>query len=328
MSLKHIKLYPEWAAQDALWIGWPCVPDYWDEAFGGAQDEIAVLVRTLAARVKVHLGVRTEQDAKIARRACGPECDIHILPMGDIWFRDTGPIFAQIDGVPTGLQFGFNGWGEKFIMPGDEATGAAILKASLYAGQPHDVILEGGAVDFDGAGRLLTTRACLLNPNRNIWAEPDAEQALRSAFGADHIIWLDEGLTGDHTDGHVDNIARFIGAGHVVCQSPSGADDPNADQYAAIEQALRQAGLRVTVMPSPGKIHAPDGTLLAASHVNFIFANGLVIMPRYEDTFSQEARAALAKSLPDHEVILLDANHILSGGGSFHCISQQMPQMR
>ncbi len=326
MSPKNMKLYPEWAEQIALWVGWPCMPDYWGEAFDGARDEIASFVRTLAPFTKVHLGVRTEADAGFARRICGPDCSIHVLPMGDIWFRDTGPIFAAIDGVPTGLQFGFNGWGGKFIMPGDEATGAAIVKASGMPARCYDFILEGGAIDFDGEGRVLTTRDCLLNPNRNIWTEQDAEAALKSAFGVGEIIWLDDGLVADHTDGHVDNVARFIGAGHVACQSASGPDDPNAGRLDAIERTLRKAGLKVTVIPSPGRMTGSDGALLAASHVNFVFANGLVIMPRYETVYSEQARSALAQALPDFEVIALDANHVLTGGGSFHCISQQVPK--
>jgi agmatine deiminase len=327
MSLNHVHLFPEWAPQEAIWVGWPCVQEYWGEAFDGACEEIAVFVRTLAQRVNVNLGVRSQADAALARRACGAGCDIHIFPMGDIWFRDTGPIFAEVDGVPTGLRFGFNGWGGKFVMPGDEATGQAILDVSGQRSRSYDFILEGGAVDVDGGGRLLTTRACMLNTNRNIWSEVEAEIALRSAFGVDQIIWLDKGLLGDHTDGHVDNVARFIGPNRVVSQHSSGPNDPNAPCFVAIEQDLKTANLSVIFIPSPGEVHAPDGTLMAASHLNFVFANGLIIMPRYEPNYSEQARAQLAKALPDFEIILLDANHILTGGGSFHCISQPVPRM-
>lgn len=327
MSLNNIRFIPEWAPQQAIWVGWPCVREYWGSAFEGAREEIAVLVRTLAPRTIVNLGVRSQADAALARRACGVDCDIHILPMGDIWFRDTGPIFAVIDGAPTGLRFGFNGWGGKFVMPGDEATGKEILDLSGQQGRSYDFILEGGAIDVDGAGRLLTTRACMLNPNRNGWTEAEAEMALKSAFGVDQIIWLDDGLRGDHTDGHVDNIARFIGPNRVVLQHSSGLNDPNSVCFDAIERRLRAADLSMVSIPSPGEVHAPDGTLLAASHVNFVFANGLIIMPRYELTYSEQARALLAQALPDFEIVALDANHILTGGGSFHCISQQVPRV-
>jgi len=327
MPLKNIHLSPEWAPQEAIWVGWPCVRAYWGDAFEGACDEIAVFVRTLAPRIKVHLGVRSEEDALAARRACGEACDIHILPMGDVWFRDTGPIFVERDGIPTGLLFGFNGWGGKFVLAGDEATGSAILNASGRARYSHDFILEGGAVDFDGAGHLLTTRSCMLNPNRNSWTEQQAEEALKAAFGVDEIIWLNNGLLGDHTDGHVDNIARFIGSNRVVLQRSSDVGDPNARRYEAAEQAIGVTDLNMVFIPSPGAVYAPDEVLMSASHVNFVFANGLIIMPRYELTYSEQACAALAEALPEFDVVALDANHILAGGGSFHCISQQVPRM-
>ena len=325
MTLKTIKLIPEWAPQDTLWLGWPCVRAYWGAQFEPAQAQISQLVRALAPRIGVVVGVRSDGDMAKARQACGPDCDIRTVSMGDIWFRDTGPIFAQIDGALTGLQFAFNGWGGKYVMAGDEATGADMLAATGYAGVRHEFVLEGGAVDFDGAGRLMTTRACVLNPNRNSWTESQAEAALKHAFGVDEIIWLDQGLAGDHTDGHVDNIARFIEAGRVVCQTESGENDPNSAVYQDIQRDLETSGLDVISIPSPGKVLHMDGTLMAASHLNFVFANGLVVMPRYEAIYSEQARLALASALPDHEIIALDAGHVLTGGGSFHCISQQIP---
>jgi len=327
MSLKSISIMPEWARQDAMWVGWPCVPEYWGAHFEGACEEIAAFVRVLAPRITVHLGVRTEKDAVAARKACGQNCEIHVLPMGDVWFRDIGPIFAPVDGVLRGLQFQLNGWGGKYPMDGDAEAGTAILKLTGHAALAHDFVLEGGAVDFDGAGRLITTRACLLNPNRNIWTELEAETALKTAFGVTEIIWLDDGLIGDHTDGHVDNVARFIGNGRIAIQTQSGQNDPNTAVYKALKHQIDATHLDMINISSPGEVLNSDGELMPASHLNFVFANGLVIMPRYEAIYSDQARIALAAALPDHEIVALDSTHILTGGGSFHCISQQVPRM-
>lgn len=325
-------LPPEWAPQAAVWVGWPHARGEWGGAFDGARAEITGFVRTLCKVTPVQVACGSREAYGSAWFALESEIIagrvvLHTLPSGDIWLRDTGPLFAQTEDRVIALQFRFNGWGGKYVMPGDAMTSGGIASAQNAARCEQDFVLEGGAIDLDGAGRLLTTRECLLNPNRNPgWTHERAENALRGALSVHEIIWLGDGLVNDHTDGHVDNLARFIGPGRVLCQSPSGADDPNADRLAAIDADLRDAGLDVVTVPSPGLIVNEDGTPMPASHMNFLISNGHVFLPVYEDRYAPETIAGLKRALPGYEIIALPARNILSGGGAFHCMTQQVPE--
>ncbi|MEL7454059.1 MAG: agmatine deiminase family protein, partial [Pseudomonadota bacterium] len=220
----------------------------------------------------------------------------------------------------------FYGWGGKFVMPGDTETAGAILAQMELPERRFDIVLEGGAIEHDGAGTLLTTRACLFNANRNPgWEDTRARRDLSAIFGAEDIIFLEDGLIGDHTDGHIDNIARFIGHRRVVCQRPSGEDDPNAERLLQIERDLRSSGLDIVTIPSPGRVQDSHRQVLPASHLNFVFANGLVVMPVFGSTYGPRAEIELQRHMPNHRVVGLPANHILTGGGAFHCATQQVP---
>ena len=332
MMRETISVPPEWAPQTAVWAGWPHLRGEWGASFDDARAEIATFIRALSAVTLVRVACGSREAYTSAWLTFEPEIKsgtvaLHTVPAGDIWLRDTGPIIAREDAQPVALRFGFNGWGGKYVMPGDTMTASGIASVERIHAQHHDFILEGGAIDLDGAGRLLTTRQCLLNPNRNPdWTQAAAETALKSAFGVSEVIWLGDGLENDHTDGHVDNIARFIGPGRVVCQSPSGANDPNAETLAVIERDLRAAGLDVVRVPSPGLITDADGAPVPASHMNFLVSNGQIFLPVYEAEYAPKAVAALEAALPNHKVIALPARHILSGGGAFHCMTQQIPK--
>ena len=208
---------------------------------------------------------------------------------------------------------------------GDDQTAESIAAYEGIPSHAHDFILEGGAVELDGAGRLLTTRECMLNSNRNDWNERQAETALKGAFGVSEIIWLERGLEGDYTDGHIDNIARFIGPGQVLCQQTSGDDDPHAGRLGEIEAALRSAGLDVYTLPSPGRIIGADGEALPANHLNFTITNDALLMPAYEGHYSAHAMMTLAELFVRRDVIALPSVHILQGGGSFHCMTREIP---
>ncbi|MEM9937280.1 MAG: agmatine deiminase family protein [Pseudomonadota bacterium] len=330
MTAPMITVPPEWTEQAALWVGWPHLREEWGDALEAARAEIAVFIETASRAVPVKVACGSDEayaSAERALRDCQDRAVLHRVPAGDIWLRDTGPVFAETGTDRSALCFQFNGWGGKFVMPGDTETASAIAAAEQVKATRHDFILEGGAVDFDGAGRLLTTRQCLLNPNRNPgWTEAIAEAALQRAFSVSQVIWLDQGLRGDHTDGHVDNLARFIAPGQVVCQMASGTDDPNKERYDACYDSLLKAGLNVTRIPSPGRIEDAGGQVAAASHMNFVITNGLVILPTYEDVFSLRAVEALDPLFPAHEIVPLPARAILAGGGSFHCMTREVPK--
>ncbi|MCR9270720.1 MAG: agmatine deiminase family protein [Hyphomonadaceae bacterium] len=329
----HPLIPPEWAPQSAVWAGWPHIRAEWGDAFEGAREQIANFVRRLSQVTPVKIACGSREAYGSARFAMEDDIlagriSLHTLPSGDIWLRDTGPIIAQSRSGLQALQFQFNGWGGKYEMPGDTMTAGGIASVEQLPLRKHAFVLEGGAVDLDGAGRLLTTRECVLNPNRNpSWTQADAETALKHAFGVDQVIWLGDGLRNDHTDGHVDNVARFIGPGRVLCQSPSGADDPNKDRLQAIERDLKSAGLEVVTLPSPGRIDDADGNPVPASHMNFLISNRHVLLPVYEDIYSEAAKARLEQLLPGYKIIGLPARNILSGGGAFHCMTQQVPEL-
>ena len=327
----------EWSPHKALWLGFPSHGDLWLENLEPARAEVEALARALAGpggeRVRL-MAYGDEAVADATRRFAG-EAAIEIVPgrFGDIWFRDTGPIFVRDGAGPRAVGFTVNGWGGKYELPYDEEVGEQIALASNATLDRFDVVLEGGALEHDGAGTVITTRQCVLNPNRNRgWTETQAEDVLTRALGMRKTIWLDDGLENDHTDGHVDNLARFIRPGVVACPQAFGADDPNAEIYDLAADTLAQSSdadgrpLEVVRVPSPGRMEDEDGELIPASHMNFLIANHAVFVPLYANADAGEAALrVLRAAFPDHKVIGLKSSAILTGGGSFHCISQQEP---
>jgi agmatine deiminase len=327
----------EWAPHRAMWLGFPSHAELWADDLAAAQTEVAALARALAGpgaeRVRLMTGTAAGEAA--ARELLGGVDGVEIVPgaFGDIWLRDTGPIFAKDDGRALAARgFRFNGWGGKYELPHDDEVAGQMARASGVPLSIHDVVLEGGALDHDGEGTALTTAQCLLNRNRNPgWTEAAAEAALGEALGVRKTLWLGEGLLNDHTDGHVDNLARFVAPGVVACPVAWGRGDPNADAYADAARRLSAmtdaAGRRLTVarIPSPGFVEDADGRPIPASHMNFLIANQAVVAPIYEDQAGRFAVQALEHLFPDREVIGLPSRAILTGGGSFHCITQQEP---
>ena len=323
----------EWAPHRAMWLGFPSHAELWEGDLEPARDEVAALARALARpggeTVKLLACGAAALDAAGERLGSVAGIDILAATFGDIWLRDTGPIFT---GAGAAAGFRFNGWGGKYRLVGDEAVADRIAAAAGASLSRHDFVLEGGALDHDGAGAVLTTRQCLLNPTRNRgWREADAEAALAEALGARKVLWLGEGLMNDHTDGHVDNLARFVAPGVVACPMAYGQDDPNAAAYDAAARALAGFAdadgrrLKVVRIPSPGRIRDDDHHTLPASHMNFLIANQAVIVPVYDERPGALATEALEMLFPGRAVIGLPSRALLTGGGSFHCIAQQEP---
>jgi agmatine deiminase len=328
----------EWSPHRALWLGFPSHAELWEDDLNAAQFEVAALARALAGPggERVRLMVAGDAAEGAARALLEGAGGVEIVrgQFGDIWLRDTGPIFVAGGGTgghgPACAGFRFNGWGGKYQLEGDEAVAEQIAAAAGAPLTTHDFVLEGGAIDHDGLGTVLTTRQCLLNPNRNPgWDEAAAEAALRVSLGAKKVLWLGEGLLEDHTDGHVDNLARFVAPGVVACPVAFGRDDPNAEVYAETARLLagmtdaQGSPLQVVRIPSPGLFHNDDGDVVPASHMNFIIANEAVVAPLYTEETAGYAIEALQSLFPEREVIGLPSKAILTGGGSFHCITQQ-----
>ena len=334
---KEIRIPAEWEEHRALWTCWPAAHDLWESDIEPARAELGAMIKALVKPFngkadKLKVLIATDEAYDDARAALPSEVELLKIPYGDIWLRDTGPIFAKKDGKDVALCFGFNGWGGKYVLEHDNEVNEKLAAAANVTSENVDFVIEGGSIDGNGQGVVLTTTQCLLNQNRNPqFTKEDIEIILTQRMGVKKIIWLSDGLLNDHTDGHIDNIARFVGENKIICQSPYGDDDPNAvvlDKiYSELCAATNLDGNKFEVVraPSPGKVLNYDGEIVPASHMNFIIGNGAVVMPHYGTPSADEALRALADCFPNHKVYGVEATAILTGGGSFHCITQQEP---
>ena len=317
---------PEWAPHQAVWIGFPSDPELWLGDLKPAEREVAAFAKAVHAEgkgEKVWLVAAHDGAAETARRLA-PFADVIVEPFGDIWLRDTGPIV-----LGSGLQrraqgFGFNGWGGKYDLEGDQDVGQRLAAQAALPFAKADWILEGGAIDGDGSGTVVTTEQCLLNPNRNNLTREEIEGRLGGDLGIERIIWLGSGLMNDHTDGHVDNLARFVAPGRIAVPTPA-KDDPNEAIYRDAARRLRSSRLDVVSLPSPGRVHDEGGDVIPASYMNFYIGNAAVVVPQYGMPNDRAAIDVVQAIFPDRVAIGLRADHILTGGGSFHCVSQQVP---
>ncbi len=319
----------EWAPHAAVWIGFPHLDDEWAGQIDAARADVAAFANVVhdgGRGEEVRLVVNDERQAQIAAALVDAGVRILVQPLGDIWLRDTGPII-----VGTGLKrrarnFRFNWWGEKFVMPGDQEVGAALATEGGLPVDEQDWVLEGGGIDVDGTGLCVTTEECLLNINRNpSLTRADIAVRLHQSLGIDRLLWLGKGLVGDHTDGHVDNLARFVGEGRLALPVAAGSDDPNADIYKdARARAAAFGGIEIVDLPSPGRVEM-DGEIVAASYMNFYIGNTVVVVPTYGVANDAAAVEALAALFPARRAVGVPARGIIAGGGSFHCSSQQVP---
>ena len=318
---------PEWAPHEALWIGFPSDASLWEDDLAPAQAEVAAFAAAIhadGAGEQVWLVAADPTSGETARALC-PFAKVIVEPFGDIWLRDTGPIILGTGSERRAQGFGFNGWGGKYELAGDDDIGARIAAEAGLEYAKADWILEGGAIDGDGSGTFLTTEQCLLHPNRNPgFGKDEVLERLGKDLGATRIVWLGDGLENDHTDGHVDNIARFVAPGRVAIPE-AVEDDPNAPAYADAAETLLDADLEVVAIPSPGLVER-DGEIVPASYMNFVIGNAAVVVPQYGAPNDTAAVEALQDIFPDRCVVGLRADHLLTGGGSFHCISQQVPK--
>ncbi|AFY74962.1 peptidylarginine deiminase-like enzyme [Synechococcus sp. PCC 7502] len=341
----------EWQPHSACWLAFPSDRSLWLENLEAAQAEFVDLAKVIGYSEQLELLVANLETEAIARQLLvGTSARFHSIPYGDIWMRDIAPIFLNkkstkeitkdlIEETKKELgtvTFSWNGWGHKYLLEHDDQVAIAI---SEFLAKTQNIptvrfpwVLEGGAVEVDGLGTCLTTKQCLLNPNRNPHlTQTEIEQGLSEALGVSKILWLEAGLLNDHTDGHIDTIARFIAPHTVICMKPESKDDPNytvLNQIAAQLKGFTDAtgkNLEVIEIPSTGLVLDPDGEVMPASYLNFYIANGHVIVPTYGSEFDQLAVGAIAQHFPTRQTLGLSAKIILSGGGAFHCITQQQP---
>jgi agmatine deiminase len=326
----------EWASHEATWMAWPSHPELWREHLEPARIAVTRLALAVAAGERVEiLAPDDASEAEVIRALGSGEVRVHRVPFGDIWLRDTAPLFLLDDrGEVASVRFLFNGWGGKYVLEHDDRVAERIAARQGSARAfSMPFVLEGGAVEVDGEGSVLTTRQCMLRGQRNDAAsEADIERMLCDSLGCRKVLWLEDGLCNDHTDGHVDTLARFVRPGVVVAMESRASDDPNRDALGRLLRDLesmvdaRGRRLEVIRIPSPGRITDAEGRVMPASFVNFYIANASVVVPTYGSPFDDEAVQLIGRLFPGRATVGVDARAVLSGGGAFHCITQQQPR--
>lgn len=328
----------EWAPHRATWLSWPHKKESWPDLFEGIPQLWAQLVRTLIeAGEKVNILAGGDEVYAEADRLVGTlaGCRLVPIPTDDAWLRDSGPTFlAACTGTlpPALVDWQYNAWGGKYPPYDlDNAIPRRIAELLGYQRFAAPIVLEGGAIDTDGAGTALVARGCLLSPTRNPGlTENDLAGYLREYLGVSHVIWIDGMLAGDDTDGHVDQLVRFVAPGVVVAATEP---DPRDDNYSALrelERKLKRAvdtqgrPLEIVPLPLPRPIFI-QGQRVPASYVNFYIANRAVIVPAFDDPADNIACETLARLFPDRRVVSLPARQLVWGLGAFHCITQQEP---
>ncbi len=333
----------EWEPHEATWISWPH-PE--TQSFPGSYAQViphfvkmaAALAESEIVRINVR-DAREESSLKKLLKGLPPErIEFHHIPTNEPWCRDHGPLFLRHRELPklAAVKFGFNAWGWK-LSPCDQDNEAGRLMAAAV-GAPvfdrRDFILEGGAIDVNGAGCVLTTESCLLNVNRNPGhSRADIEQTLRDNLGIRKILWLGDGIAGDDTDGHIDDIARFVDEQTVLAAVEEDEEDPNYEPLRANFERLRSMALadgsplRIHALPMPPRI-VREGQRLPASYANFYIANTIVLLPVFGDATDAWAVSIIRELFPSRKVVPLDCREIIWGLGAFHCLTQQQPATR
>jgi len=341
MNLKELgyRLPAEWEVHQATWLSWPHKEDSWPGKIAAIWPVYAQMVALLARSETVYLNVNDaemETQARQYLQAAGAKGDIRFqhFPTNDAWCRDHGAIFVTRPAEPhlVATTWGYNAWGNKYP-PFDldnqiPQKMAETLKVPRFEGQ---MILEGGSIDVNGKGLLLTSEACLLNPNRNPHlSQTEIEQRLCTMFGVEKILWLGEGIVGDDTDGHVDDLARFVAPDTIVTVVE---DDPSDENYALLQENLTRLQrmrdlqgqpLKILPLPMPPAV-CYEEQRLPASYANFYIANRVVLVPFFNHPNDQKAQTMLQKLFPSREVVGLDCTDLVWGLGTFHCLTQQVP---
>ncbi len=333
----------EWEPHAATWLSWPHNRATWPDQMERVEAAFAQMVRALAPHEAVHVNVQSAAHARHVRRclkengAWSEAVRLHCLPTDDAWVRDYGPLFVtrseeEHEAPLAATTWRFNSWGEKYPPWRRDAAAAARMTEAL--GVPSfsaNLVLEGGALDTNGAGLVLASRPSLLHPRRNPGlSEKEAEAHLRRFLGAEAVVWLDARLAGDDTDGHVDTFARFVAEDAVLLAAEANPADANHAPLRSAHVRLRAATLpdgrplRLVALPMPAPL-ITDGQRLPASYANFYVANGVVLCPAYGDPADAEARRVLAGCFPGRAVVLIPCAEVVWGLGALHCLTQQVP---
>jgi agmatine deiminase len=333
----------EWEKHAATWLSWPHKEGIsFPDAYESVLPILARMVDALGDSEPVHINVRdAEEEAEVCaqlrkNKARTGHVTFRHVPTNEPWCRDHGPMFLTRKEEPrlAVVDWDYNAWGWKYppFDEDDEVPGrvAELLGAPTYK---PGMVLEGGSIDVNGTGTLLTTTSCLLNPNRNPeLTKAEIEQRLKDFIGVKHLLWLGDGIAGDDTDGHIDDLTRFVGRDTVVTVIEEDESDDNYDSLQANLALLREMSiedgspLKVHTLPMPGKI-VKQGQRLPASYANFYIANKVVLLPVFKDAGDAWASSVLQRAFPKRKVMPIDCRELIWGLGAFHCLTQQQPAL-
>jgi agmatine deiminase len=338
---KSIRLPAEWETQSGILLAWPHDDGYWQPVLSQAEKMFAALIEKIAEDETVIVVCRdknqTENYLK-SKQVLSPRIRLFEMPINDVWARDFGPISVMHNEKPTVLNFTFNAWGNKYDMPLDRMICENLNRAGAFGQNTFnkiDLVLEGGSLECDGQGTLLTTKQCLLNANRNsAFSQTDLETELKTHLGITRVLWLNHGyLCGDDTDAHIDTLARFCDTNTICYQS---CDDENDEHYHDLKLMAEELksfktidGQPYHLVPLPWpkpKLSQLTQDRLPASYANFLITNTKVLVPTYQDPADNQALAILTKCFPNRRVMGIDSLTFIENFGSIHCLTMQLPR--
>lgn len=322
----------EWEMHERCWMQWPDRNDFiWDDI---EETQLAYARVAQTVRRFEPLTMIVSQDSlKDAQEKCGNEIDYLVMELDDAWARDSGPNFVKRGEELAASVYHFGAWGGKYPhFRNDAAVGHRVAEYLRIPTFTANVFMEGGGINVDGEGTILTSESCILNENRNPGlTKPEAEQILCDSLGGDKVIWVPGDPADVETDGHVDGIACFVRPGTVLCEVGS-PDDPERckelqENLTALERASDAAGRKLEII-TIAEAYDADATSVrfCRSYVNFYIANGGIVFPSYGTAYDEIAVATVQSAFPNHEIATVEINHIAAGGGGIHCITQQQPR--
>jgi agmatine deiminase len=333
----------EWERHEATWLTWPHDEAHWPGKFDRVPGIWARMVRELETGEDVHVLVRDAEVERAAREAMavggvrGDRVRLHRVPNDFAWARDHGPIcvtdarYGAAGGRRVLIDWEFNGWGDKWPHGSDDAVPRHVAALTGLPCAAGPMVLEGGSIDVNGLGALLTTESCLLHPNRNpALSREEIEETLRTWLGVRKVLWLGDGIAGDDTDGHVDDLSRFVGPRTVLTVVEDDPADENhrplADNLARLRAMTDQDGapLEVVTVPLPAPV-VHEGMRLPASYANFYVGNEVVLLPVFDDPADAAAVEALRRAFPTRRIAAIPSRDLVWGLGAFHCVTQQLP---
>lgn len=336
----HVRLPAEWEPQDGVLLAWPHPSTDWKPVLAEVEPVFDAIAREIS-RLEKLLIVTPEPD-RVRERLVDAGANISGIRIceidtNDTWARDFGPITVLTNGEPTLLNFGFNGWGLKFPAFLDNCITSRLYAMGAFNGIPLEtmgLILEGGSIESDGKGTILTTAECLLNPNRNPHlSREELEDELKFSLGAERLLWLENGyLAGDDTDSHVDTLARLAPGDTIVY---TACDDPEDEHFESLKAMKDELGAfrtregkpyRLLPLPWPKARHDEDGNRLPATYANFLAINGAVLVPTYRDPSDEAALEIVRTAFPDRNIIGIDCLPLIQQHGSLHCVTMQLPK--